>query len=47
MFHEMLHLHYPVEHTGARRCVHTADFRAHEKLFPRIAEAKALLKKLR
>jgi hypothetical protein len=47
MFHEMLHLHYPVEHSGARRCVHTAEFRAHEKLFPRFEEAKALLKKLR
>jgi hypothetical protein len=47
MFHEMLHLHYPVEHSGARRCVHTAEFRAHEKLFPRFEEAKALLKKLK
>ena len=47
MFHEMLHLHYPVEHAGARRCVHTAEFRAHEKLFPGFEEAKALLKKLK
>jgi hypothetical protein len=45
MFHEMLHLHYPVDHRGARRCVHTPDFKAHEKLFPRIEEARALLKK--
>jgi hypothetical protein len=46
MFHEMLHLHYPVDHSGARRCVHTPDFKAHEKLFPKLREAKELLKKL-
>jgi predicted metal-dependent hydrolase len=46
MFHEMLHLHYPVDHSGARRCVHTPEFKAHEKLFPRFQEAKALLKRL-
>jgi len=46
MYHEMLHLHYPVDHTGARRCVHTPEFKAHEKLFPQFREAKALLKKL-
>lgn len=46
MYHEMLHLHYPVDHSGARRCVHTAEFKAHEKLFPQFREAKALLKKL-
>jgi len=46
MFHEMLHLRYPVEHNGARRRVHTREFRAAEKQFPRLQEAKALLKKL-
>jgi hypothetical protein len=46
MFHEMLHLRYPVEHQGARRCVHTADFRAAEKNFERLREAKALMKLL-
>ncbi len=46
MYHEMLHLRYPVDHSGARRCVHTPEFKAHEKLFPRFLEAKALLKKL-
>ena len=44
MFHEMLHLHYPVDHSGARRCVHTPEFKAHEKQFPQFKEAKALLK---
>jgi hypothetical protein len=46
MFHEMLHLHYPVDHSGTRRCVHTPEFKAHEKLFPQYKEAKALLKKM-
>jgi predicted metal-dependent hydrolase len=46
MFHEMLHLHYPVDHSGARRCIHTPEFKAHEKLFPQFREAKALLKRL-
>ena len=46
MFHEMLHLYYPVDNKGARRCVHTPDFKAHEKRFPGFEEAKALLKKL-
>jgi hypothetical protein len=46
MFHEMLHLRYPVEHSGARRCVHTRDFKAAEREFPGFSEAKQLLKKL-
>lgn len=46
MFHEMLHLRYPVEHRGARRCVHTPEFKAAEKQFPRLERAKELLKKL-
>jgi hypothetical protein len=46
MFHEMLHLRYPVEHKGSRRCVHTAEFRAAEKEFPRLKEAKEALKHL-
>jgi hypothetical protein len=46
MFHEMLHLHYPVDHSGARRCVHTPEFKAHERQFPNFKEARALLKKM-
>ncbi len=46
MFHEMLHLRYPVDHAGSRRRVHTREFRAAEKEFPRLQEAKELLKKL-
>ena len=46
MFHEMLHLRYPVDHSGSRRCVHTPEFKAHEKQFPQFKEAKVLLRKL-
>jgi hypothetical protein len=46
MFHEMLHLRYPVDHSGARRCIHTPEFKAHERQFPHYKEAKALLRKL-
>jgi len=46
MFHEMLHLRYPVDHTGAKRRVHTKEFRAAEKVFPQLKEAKELLKRL-
>jgi hypothetical protein len=46
MFHEMLHLRYPVDHTKARRCVHTSEFKEAEKKFPRWKEAKEMLKRL-
>ncbi len=46
MYHEMLHLRHPVDHTGSRRRVHTREFREAEKKFPRLKEAKELLKKL-
>lgn len=46
MFHEMLHLAHPVEHAGARRCVHTKSFKTAEREFPRLAEAKNLLRLL-
>jgi hypothetical protein len=46
MYHEMLHLRHPVEHKGARRCVHTPEFKAAERQFERLVEVKALLKKL-
>jgi hypothetical protein len=46
MFHEMLHLRFPVDHTGARRRVHTKDFREAEKEFERLKEAKEMLKRL-
>jgi hypothetical protein len=46
MFHEMLHLRFPVDHSGARRCVHTPEFKAAEKKYPRFREAKEALKRL-
>lgn len=45
MFHEMLHLRYPTEHRGARRCVHTKEFKVAEKQFEDFAAATAELKK--
>lgn len=33
MFHEMLHLKFPTEHRGARRCVHTRAFKTAEREF--------------
>lgn len=46
LFHEMLHLRYPAEHTGARRCVHTRAFKEAEKQFERLRDAKAMLRRL-
>ncbi len=46
VFHEMLHLRHPVDHSGARRRVHTREFREAEKQFPRFQEAVELLKHL-
>jgi hypothetical protein len=46
MFHEMLHLEHPVDHAGARRRVHTREFREAEKKFPLLKDAKELLKRL-
>jgi hypothetical protein len=44
MFHEMLHLRYPTEHRGARRCVHTREFKAAERVFQNYEGAKKQLK---
>ena len=46
MFHEMLHLRYPVDHNGARRRVHTREFREAERKFPQLKDAKEVLKRL-
>jgi hypothetical protein len=46
MFHEMLHLRYPVDHNGTRRRVHTREFREAEKKYPQLKEAKEALRKL-
>ncbi len=44
LYHEMLHLKHPVKTRGTRRCVHSAAFRAEEKLFPQWHEAQRFLK---
>ncbi len=46
LFHEMLHLRFPVDHRGARRCVHTPEFKKAERQFENWKEARELLKKL-
>jgi hypothetical protein len=44
VYHEMLHLKYPVKLRGGRRCVHPPELQAEEKLFPHLEEAKRFLK---
>ena len=46
MYHEMLHLKFPTEYRGARRCIHTAEFKKAEKEFVGWKEAGELLKRL-
>ena len=46
LYHEMLHLKYPAEHRSVRRCVHTKQFKAEERKFPRYTEATELLKNI-
>jgi len=44
MFHEMLHLKYPTQHRGTRRCVHTREFKQAEKEFDGFEAARQKLK---
>ncbi len=46
VFHEMLHLRHPVDHSGLRRRVHTREFREAEKQFRGLKEAKEMLRRL-
>ncbi len=46
VYHEMLHLKHPVKTRGGRRCVHSREFAAEERLFPEIHKALAFLKRL-
>ena len=45
LFHEMLHLRFPTEHRGARRCVHTREFKRAEREFDGFDEAQRELKR--
>jgi predicted metal-dependent hydrolase len=44
VYHEMLHLKHPVKVHGGRRCVHSAEFQAEERLFSNLEQAKQFLK---
>ncbi len=46
VYHEMLHLKHPVRLRGARRCFHSREFLAEERLFPHLDEAKRFIKTL-
>jgi predicted metal-dependent hydrolase len=46
VYHEMLHLKHPVRLRGSRRCVHSAEFQAEEKLFPDWERAEGFLRRL-
>ena len=46
LYHEMLHLKHPVHVRGGRRCVHSREFQAEEKLFPELEQARAYLTRL-
>lgn len=46
MYHEMLHLKHPVRVRGGRRCIHSREFQAEERLFPELEQAKTFLKRL-
>ncbi len=46
LYHEMLHLKHPVRVKAGRRCVHSREFQAEERLFPELEQAKEYLKLL-
>jgi len=46
VYHEMLHLRHPVKLNGSRRCVHSPEFKAEEKLFPQLEAAQRFLRRL-
>ena len=46
VYHEMLHLKYPVKLKGSRRCVHSSAFQTEEQRFSHFEEAKNFLARL-
>jgi SprT-like family len=46
MYHEMLHMVYPVQRSGSRRIIHTKDFQAAERRFPNYSRVQQALKSL-
>lgn len=46
VFHEMLHMRFPMGRRGARRVLHSAEFREAEKKFPKYVESRRRLKRI-
>ena len=46
LYHEMLHLKHPVRVRSGRRCVHSREFQAEERLFPELDLARQYLRRL-
>ena len=46
MYHEMLHLKHPVSVRSGRRCVHSREFQAEERLYPELEQALLYMKSL-
>lgn len=46
VYHEMLHALYPVARQGPRRIIHSAEFCAAEKQFPKYEQARRRLKQI-
>ncbi len=46
LYHEMLHLRFPIQARGSRQLVHSKEFREAEREFPQLKEAKTILKRL-
>jgi predicted metal-dependent hydrolase len=44
VFHEMLHMRFPVERDGHRRVLHSREFRKAEREFPKYEEARKSLR---
>ena len=46
LYHEKLHLKHPVRVKAGRRCIHSREFQAEERLFPELDEAKEYLRRI-
>ena len=46
LYHEMLHLKHQVAVRAGRRCVHSREFQAEERLFPELEQAREFLRRL-
>ena len=46
VFHEMLHMRFPVERIGGRRVIHSREFREAERKFPEFDQVRRQLKHL-